>query len=291
MSYLYNPKQTSCPIGCKYCVITKVDSRRELWNKKTIIGMNKAVTILNPPPDKNDKKALEEFYNFPLELLKGDIVGFNALSDPFWPKYREELNYFLQEVAPIAKLIVCVTKFNIDDAMLKQLAEIPNFRLTVSITGLDTIENNSTKNHLCLLEKSKSFGIKAFPLVHPYIAGMSDLSFLSSLKNMGYDCVDIKGLRYNHDSMKDWMPEQSQKYYLNTNEQEILSEDGWREKVISAELKIKSLKEWYKEDCPMKPKLEIEEARISVEEILEYANITSSDTDEAVIEASIRRRL
>ncbi|MBU0585979.1 hypothetical protein KJ780_00550, partial [Candidatus Micrarchaeota archaeon] len=54
-----------CPVGCEYCVITKVESRRELWNKKTILGLNKAVTILNPPPDLSNEKAVQEFYDFP----------------------------------------------------------------------------------------------------------------------------------------------------------------------------------------------------------------------------------
>lgn len=286
----YNNKKTGCPIGCKYCVITKVDSRRNLWNQKTIIGLNKAVTIFNPPPER-DKEGLREFYNFPIELFRGDIVGFNAISDPFWPKYKNELNYFLDRVAPLAKLVVCVTKFNIDDDMLEKLAKTENFRLTVSITGLDSIENNSAKNHLDLLRRAKDKGVKAFPLIHPYIAGFSDLSFLPKLKAIGYDYMDIKGLRYNHENMKEWMPVGSQKYYLGTEEKEILPEDGWREKIDLAGLKLKSLKDWYKEDCPRLPKLSEDEAQKNVNEILNYANITSSDSDEAVIEASIKRRL
>jgi len=289
--YIYKKEETSCPIGCKYCVITKVDSRRSLWNKNTIIGMNKAVTIINPPPDKFDKKAMSEFYNFPIELLRGDIVGFNALSDPFWSKYKNELNYFLEKIAPIAKLVVCVTKFSIDDDLLKKLAMVSNFRLTVSITGLNSLEKRNSSQHLELLRKVKKCGIKAFPLIHPYVAGMSDLSFLPELKKMDYEYVDIKGLRYNHQNMKDWMPIESQKYYINTNEKEILPEDGWREKIINAKLKIKSLKNWYKDDCPSEPKLTREVAKNNVAELIKYANITSSDTDKAVIDSAINRRL
>jgi DNA repair photolyase len=286
----YNNKQSGCPIGCKYCVVTKVDSRRDLWNKRTIIGLNKAVTIFNPPPERSIE-GLKEFYNFPINLFYGDIVGFNAISDPFWPKYRDELDYFLDKVAPLAKLIVCVTKFNIEDEMLDRLAKIKNLRLTVSITGLDFLENNSTRNHLDLLKRCKDRGVEAFPLIHPYIAGLSDLSFLLKLKEIGYDYVDIKGLRYNHENMKEWMPIDSQKYYLGTEEKEVLPEDGWREKIDLAGLKIKSLKDWYKQDRPKLPRLSEEDAQKNVNEILNYANITSSDSDEAVIEASIKRRL
>jgi DNA repair photolyase len=289
--YIYKKEKTSCPISCKYCVITKVNSRRNLWNKKTIIGMNKAVTILNPPPDRQDKKAMDDFYNFPIELLKGDIVSFNALSDPFWPKYENELDYFLKKISPISKLVVCVTKFPISDKTLKRLAEISNFRLTVSITGLNSLEKRNSSQHIELLRNAKEYGIKAFPLIHPYIAGLSDLSFLPELKEMNYEYIDIKGLRYNHENMKNWMPAESQRYYINTNEKEILPEDGWREKIMSSGLKIKSLKEWYKENCPSAPKLAEEIAKKNVAELIKYANITSSDADEAVIKSAVLRRL
>jgi len=280
-----------CPIACKYCVITKVECRKKLWDKKTLIGLNRAVTILNPPPDKNDKKALAEFYDFPLELLCGDIVGFNAISDPFWMKYENELKYFLENVSPLAKLVVCVTKFNVSDEMLKKLSRIPNFRLNVSITGLDAVEKTKTSDRLDLLRRAKKFKVKAFPIVHPYIAGMSDLSFLPELKKLGYDFIDFKGLRYNHENMKTWMPKNSQKFYRGTEEKEILPEDGWREKVESAGLKLQSLKKWYKKDCKnFQPKLKEKEARESVEKILPFANITSSATDAEVIRASILRR-
>ena len=81
----FDVKNYGCPVKCEYCVVSKVDSRRELWNERTILGINKAVTILNPPRDLENKAALREFYEFPVELLKGDFVGFNAISDPFWP--------------------------------------------------------------------------------------------------------------------------------------------------------------------------------------------------------------
>ncbi len=291
MSHTYDTKNTGCPIGCRYCVITKVNCRRQLWNKKTLLGLNKAVTILNAPPDLEDKQAVKDFYDFPLHLLRGDIVGFNAISDPFWPKYRKQLDYFLDNVSKIAKLVVCVTKFNISDEMMQRLSKIPNFRLNVSITGLDSIENTKTKDRLETFAKAKKYGVKAFPIIHPYIAGMSDLSFLAELKKMGYDYVDVKGLRYNHETMKNWMPEESQKYYIGTNEEEILPEDGWREKIQQAGMVLKVLKDWYQEGQELVPKITEEEAKADAEKILQLANITSSDTDEAVIKALIKRKM
>lgn len=291
MSYVYNKNQYGCPVSCKYCVITKVDSRRELWNKKTLIGLNKAVTVFNPPYDLADKDAVYGFYNFPLELLEGDYVGFNAISDPFWGKYRNELNYFLSNVSPIAKLITCVTKYPISDKIFEQLAQFKNFRLVVSITGLDSIEKSNTESRLLNLKKAKEYGVKAFPLCHPYIEGLSDLSFLPKLKDLGYDRIDIKGLRYNHDNMKDWMPKESQSYYINSNEAEILPDVTWKEKVKDAGLSITSLKDWYKEDNILYPKLDLNKATNNTYALLEFGNITSSDTSDAVIDAAIKRRL
>jgi len=120
---------------------------------------------------------------------------------------------------------------------------------------------------------------------------MSDLSFLAELKKMGYDYVDVKGLRYNHETMKNWMPEESQKYYIGTNEEEILPEDGWREKIQQAGMVLKVLKDWYQEGQELVPKITEEEAKADAEKILQLANITSSDTDEAVIKALIKRKM
>ena len=249
------------------------------------------MTIINPPPDLTDKQAVAEFYNFPLELLRGDYVGFNAISDPFWPKYEQELKYFLKNVAPLAKLVVCVTKFKIKDEIWEILRKIPNFRLNVSITGLDDLENTKTKDRLDVLRQAKKFGVKAFPIIHPYIAGLSDLSFLPELKAMGYDYLDVKGLRYNHQTMRTWMPNQAQQYYINSEEQEILPEDGWRQKIAQAGLTLKTLKDWYGQDCLSNNAVDEKTAENNVKKLLKYANITSSDTDEAVIKSAIERRL
>ena len=289
---IFSGHDYGCPVNCRYCVITKVESRRELWNAKTILGLNKAVTILNPPPDLRNEKALREFYEFPPELFRGDFVGFNAISDPFWPKFAKELDWFLEKIAPQAKLAVCVTKWNPSERTLDRLAQIPNFRLNVSITGFYGIERTKTSQRLALLEAAGRKGIKAFPIIHPYIAGMSDLSFLPRLLDLGYEEVDIKGLRYSNKTMSQWMPEPSRVFYEGTGEQEILPEDGWREKMENAGLKMVSLREWYRRGFErMSPKLSREEAERLVAEITKRANITSSDTDKAVIEEAIKRRM
>ena len=108
------------------------------------------------------------------------------------------------------------------------------------------------------------------------------MSFLPELKKLGYDYVDVKGLRYNHETMSKWMPIESQKYYIGTEEKEILPDDGWREKVIAAGLQLKTLKQWHREKPVLGPHLNRVEAEKRVKKLLQYANITSLNTDEAV---------
>jgi len=280
-----------CPVGCEYCVITNVESRSELWRENDgAPSINKAVTIINPPLERTPEK-LEQYYAMSPEIFKGDIVGFCANSDPFWPRHRRELEYFLKKITPEVKLATCVTKWNVPDQILDRLAEIENFRLVVSITGLDQIEGTSTEDRLSLLERAKERGIIAYPIIHPYIAGMSDLSFLSDLKELGYTQVDVKGLRYDQ-SMNSWMPPEVQELYRPYGNEESLIEDGWRDKLQNAGIELKGLKSWYQDQAVGKgPHLSPEEAVERVSQVLKMAHITSSDTDRAVIRAALDRRL
>jgi DNA repair photolyase len=290
MAHNFRQGQHGCPVNCAYCVVTEVDRRRAQWNDRTILGVNKAVTILNPPPERTPE-TLRGFYDFPVELLRGDIVGFEGISDPFWPKYAQELEWFLEHVSPVAKLVTCVTKWNVSDSVLDRLAEIPNFRLVVSITGLDILEKTTTAQRLSLLARAKERGVKTFPIIHPYIPEMSDLSFLLELKKLGYDEIDIKGLRYS-ESMNSWMPDGVQKYFAGSGGDEVLVDDGWVAKLDEAGLKKISLKSWYRLGFEaLSPHCSSDEAEDLVARILERANITSSDTDEAVVKAAIERRL
>ncbi|MEI6296885.1 MAG: hypothetical protein WCO84_04550 [bacterium] len=72
---------------------------------------------------------------------------------------------------------------------------------------------------------------------------------------------------------------------------EFLPEDGWREKISEAGLRLKSLRIWGAENASSTPKLSREEAEVRVGRLLIFANITSSDTDAAIISAAIERRL
>lgn len=282
----------ACPVACKYCFITEHDERRELWNQNSFAGINKASTFINVTPwIQKDSEEQRRFAAFDWSLLKGDTVGFTAITDPFYPIIERYLWQWLENATPHAKLTTCVTKWRITPRVMQKLAEYPNFRLVVSINGNGSIEKVSTKFHLETLALAKQYGVKALPICHPYIAGVSDLSFLNELVDLGYEFFDVKGLRYCDNSMGDWMPEASKHYYLGSND-EVLPEDGWRTIVHNAGLQLLSPAKWYeKERKGLQPKCTMNEAVKLVEEMMSYANVVSSNSTNAVKMAAILRRL
>lgn len=263
-------KYGTCPVDCRYCVIRNVGNRKSLWQERpTAMSINKAVTIVNSRiPD--------------VSILEGDIVGYNAISDPFWKRFDSDLKWFLREVSPVARLVTCVTKMTPSQEIWNILQDIPNFRLVVSVTGLDTLERIPTAARIETLAEAKQRGIQAFSLVHPYIDGMSDLAFLKDLE--GYDHIDIKGLRYDP-SMNDWMPVAVQKIYSGSENTEFPVDTR---KLNLYGKKIKSLKSWYQGFDERR--ISLGKAETLVDKVLETAHITSSDP-EGVRVAAIKRRV
>jgi len=294
MNRKFRVGEPACPIACKYCFITEHEKRREVWNRNPIMGVNKACTFVNVTPwISEDPLEQERFKNFPWEMLKGDFIGFTAITDPFWPKIEKYLWEWIEKGGEVAKLTTCVTKWGISRELMKKLSTYQNFFLVLGITGNWQIEKVSLKTHLRTLEFAKEFNVPCLPISHPYIAGLSDLSFLSQVKKLGYDYFDVKGLRYCSLNMSSWMPEASKPFYTGKEDQEILPEDGWREKVSDAGLELLSPRQWYMKESllrDLKPKLSQTEALILVNKTFEFANIVSSDILN-VKKSAIERRL
>lgn len=292
--FQFEAGKPACPVSCKYCFITEHDERREVWNKNPQAGLNKASTFINVPPWIDQSEAEQKrFRSFPWEILRGDIVGFTAITDPFWPKIEKYFWEFVEKTAPLAKLVTAVTKWPLSKATLKRLADIPNFRLVLAITGnRPPIEKVSVEKHLETLSLAQEYGVKTLPISHPYISGVSDLSFLPELKKLGYQSFDVKGFRYCDSQMGSWMPESSKHFYLGKEDQEILPEDGWREKVEAAGLELLSPRQWYlRESSELQPKLTREQASDYVAKVMEFSNIVSSSSNQDVVEAAIKRRM
>lgn len=124
-----------------------------------------------------------------------------------------------------------------------------------------------------------------------YISGVSDLAFLSELRKLGYGEVCIKGLRYNPETMGAWMPSQSKALYEGHGIEEVLPEDGWRDRVSEAGLSLLSPKQWYeREGRQLSPSLTRESAIALTDELLAISKIASSSPS-AVRDACIARRL
>ena len=284
----------ACPVACKYCFITEHDKRRELWNKKSLLGINKASTFINVSPWINENiEEQKAFYSFPFELLEADVVGFTAISDPFWPRFDKYREYFFEKASPLAKLVTCVTKWPLKRETLKRLSAVENFALVLGITGnKKPIEAISVEQHLETLRLAKEEGVDVLPISHPYISGVSDLWFLGEIKNLGYDYFDVKGFRYCDRVMKEWMPAASRNLYIGRDDEEVLVEDGWRERVASAGLNLLSPQKWYQKKIKQSDRrLTKEAAEQCVSKVFEYANVVSSDSTNSVRRFAVERRL
>ena len=290
---VFQPGEPACPVACKYCSITEHDLRRETWNTGSAAGVNNSCTFVNVPPwIGTDPAAQESFRSFPWHLLRGDYVGFTAITDPLWPEIEPWFWEFVERAGPQAKLLTAVTKWPVTASTMRKLARVPNFFLVVSITGnAPPIERFPVERHLRTLALAREHGVRALPISHPYIAGVSDLSFLPELSRMGYREFDVKGLRYCDRTMASWMPDNSRRYYVGREDEEVLPEDGWRDRVLDAGLSLFSPRAWYQREAPPTPSLDPISARLSVEELLNFAQVVTSSHSSAVKDAAIRRRL
>ncbi len=294
MEFKFQPGSPACPVACKYCHVTELDLDRSNNWSKGMIGINKACTFINVPPWINDDKVSQnKFDHIPYHLLDGDWVGWTAITDGLMPQLRPYFWKWVEQTSSRAKLLTVVTKWPINRQLMKELAIIPNFYLVVTITGNPyPIELVNTKVHLRTLQYAQEYGVKALPMCHPYISGVSDLSFLGELYKLGYNQISIKGLRYNPITMASWMPESSQVLYNNTNLEEVLPDDGWETKVSQSGFTLLSPKQWYNQNTNLLfPKLSWDQASDQVNSLIPYTQIASSASSDEVIEAAIRRRM
>lgn len=282
----------ACPIACKYCFITEHDARRAVWNANPDVGVNAACTFINVPPWINESCSVQErFRSFPWEILRGDTVGFTAITDPFWPEIEPWFWEFVDRVCGHARLITAVTKWPLRRETLRRLANVPNFRLVVAITGNPPpIERLPVVRHIETLALAREEGVRTLPICHPYIMGVSDMGFLRKLNELGYELFDVKGLRFDS-RMASWMPASSVAAYIGHGDQEVLPEDGWRETVRDAGMRLVSPRRWYEtERAHVGPTCaSVDEAGRLVDAVIARGNIVTSGTD--VRAAAIARRL
>ena len=257
-----------CPVDCKYCLLSKIEKRRAGWDNGKRIGVNNTNVFLgclpgDPPMDK---------MGFDFSILENDFVGFGII-DCFWDKFRDDLKFMLDNLDNFKiKRLVLISKIPVDDELISLLKD-KRVLVVYSMTGLDKyvgLENTTTADRFLSIEKLVKAGIDTFPLIHPFIMGVSDVSFLSNLKSIGINDFGFKGFRYN----KETMPEVTKligydtlKLYETTNEDEVCF--GAEKLYVSAytnKLEVKTLKDRVLE-CQTK-----EELRLSKDESIKSAN-------------------
>ena len=294
MTFRFEQGKPACEISCKYCHVTELDTSRTAAWSRGLLGINKACTFMNTPPwIVEDPKTYDRFYRFPWHLLRGDFVGWTAVTDGMMPQMRPYFWHWVEKVSPVAKLVTVVTKWPISKQFMRELGKIPNLFLVITITGnRPPIEKIEPEVHLKSLALAKEYGVRCLPMLHPYISGVSDLSFLPQLKALGYNEVCVKGLRYSSETMGDWMPDASKPLYEGHGIDEVLPNDGWQQRVDDAGLTLLSPKQWYWRDGHhLNPKCDRTTAAGMVNQLLGIAQIASSSSAEEVRESAIARRL
>lgn len=257
-----------CPVDCKYCLLSKIEKRRAGWDNGKRIGVNNTNVFLGRlPGDPSIDKM-----GFDFSILENDFVGFGIV-DCFWDKFRDDLKFMLDNLDNFKiKRLVLISKIPVDDELIGLLKD-KRVLVVYSMTGLDKytgLENTTTADRFLSMEKLVKAEIDTFPLIHPFIIGVSDVSFLSSLRDIGINDFGFKGFRYN----KETMPEVTKligydtlKLYETTNEDEVCF--GAEKLYVSAytnKLEIKTLKDRVLE-CQTK-----EELRLSKDESIKSAN-------------------
>lgn len=211
-----------CPVDCKYCLLSKIEKRRAGWDNGKRIGVNNTNVFLGRLPGDSPIDKM----GFDFSILENDFVGFGIV-DCFWDKFRDDLKFMLDNLDNFKiKRLVLISKIPVDDELVSLLKD-KRVLVVYSMTGLDKytgLENTTTADRFLSIEKLVNAGIDTSPLIHPFIMGVSDVSFLSNLRNIGITDFGFKGFRYN----KETMPEVTKligydtlKLYETTNEDEV----------------------------------------------------------------------
>lgn len=290
--FKFEKGKPACPIACKYCFITEHDERRELWNQSPLIGVNSACTFFNVPYwIEKDEKYQKMISEFDYSLFEGDIVGFTAVSDTFYPPVFKYFEKFIENISSYnPRLITTVTKWPVNQRQIDFVKTIPNYKQVISITGNERIEKISSKKLIKVIDLFLNNGIDVLPVVHPYISGESDVSFLKDLFLMGISKIDFKGFRY-HPSMDEWMDPNVIKIYKPYIGREHLEKDGWEEVVEKYGFQLISPKDWYYENLSIFPKLTTYKAKRDIEELLNIGNVVTSADKRIVRNYLLKRKL
>lgn len=276
-----------CPVQCKYCMASRIDARSTFWNNGYRVGVNKTCTFLNRFPGDPELKDMD----LPWNDLEGDYVGFEGASDCMWSVYRKDLEWMIDHLDQFRiRKLVLTTK--IPDVPLELLRKNPRVCVVFSMTGLDTLEQTKTADRLNAMIRLRDAGVETHAIIHPYIHGYSDLSFLKEFRSAGFTEIGLKGFRYNPSTMNlAEIPERILKQYRgNEDEENIGIQDAAR--VITEEgLRVAGLREMVHTDSTDFG-ISAERAKEEVSDLFRQSVISSSDKNyDSIFQAVVNRKI
>ena len=279
-----------CPVECKYCMASRIDQRSKYWNNGSRIGINKSCIFINRVI--TDKPLKESDIDF--TILEGDVVGFQGITDCFWNVFYDDLKFLIENLDNFKiKKLVLTTKMSVTDDIIN-LIKGKRVLIVYSLTGLDFLEKTSTKIRLNSIEKLLKNNIDVFPIVHPYIHNISDISFLPKLQELGIKQISFKGFRYNPNNMKElekYIPIEILKQYDKNEEEVLLGKEFLKNEIKKYNLEYIDLKEYIYNSLDNIYSFDEKLVREKVKKIVNDIVISSSEKNlDTLIDYVVKRR-
>ena len=279
-----------CPVECKYCMASKIDQRSKYWNNGSRIGINKSCVFINRLV--TDKPLKESDIDF--TILEGDVVGFQGITDCFWNVFFDDLKFLVDNLDNFKiKKLVLTTKMPVTDDIIN-LIKGKRILVVYSLTGLDFLEKTSTEIRLNSIEKLLKNNIDVFPIIHPYIHNISDISFLPKLQELGIEQISFKGFRYNPNNMKElekYIPTEILKQYDKNEEEVLLGENFLKKEIKKYGLEYIDLKEYIYNSLDDIYSFDENLVREKVKKIVNDIVISSSEKNlDTLIDYVVKRR-
>lgn len=276
-----------CPVECKYCMASKIDQRSKYWNNGSRIGINKSCIFINRVI--TDKPLKESDIDF--TILEGDVVGFQGITDCFWNVFYDDLKFLIENLDNFKiKKLVLTTKMPVTDDIINLIKG----KRVYSLTGLDFLEKTSTEIRLNSIEKLLKNNIDVFPIIHPYIHNISDISFLPKLQELGIKQISFKGFRYNPNNMKElekYIPIEILKQYDKNEEEVLLGKEFLKNEIKKYNLEYIDLKEYIYNSLDNIYSFDEKLVREKVKKIVNDIVISSSEKNlDTLIDYVVKRR-
>ena len=269
---------------------SKIDQRSKYWNNGSRIGINKSCIFINRFI--TDKPLKES--NIDFTILEGDVVGFQGITDCFWNVFYDDLKFLIENLDNFKiKKLVLTTKMPVTDDIIN-LIKGKRVLVVYSLTGLDFLEKTSTEIRLNSIEKLLKNNIDVFPIIHPYIHNISDISFLPKLQELGIKQISFKGFRYNPNNMKElekYIPIEILKQYDKNEEEVLLGKEFLKNEIKKYNLEYIDLKEYIYNSLDNIYSFDEKLVREKVKKIVNDIVISSSEKNlDTLIDYVVKRR-